>query len=155
DPRRQPRELALVTLPIGAHGIAELVVPLRPPGWEAADLVTARAEVPGLGNQLHARQHRILAAAVEKAAAFIEAIRLAAEDGGEIEAEAVDAHLARPEAQAVVDHLQNAGMADLQRVPGPRLVDVVALLVGDQAVVRRVVDAFKAQRRAFLVAFGG
>ena len=46
-------------------------------------------------------------------------------------------------------------MAEVQRVPGAGVVDVVALLVGQQPVVGGVVDALERQRRAALVAFGG
>ena len=58
-----------------------------------AELVAARADVPGLGDQLHARQHRVLAQRVEEAGAGIEAVRLAAERHAEVEAEAVDVEL--------------------------------------------------------------
>jgi hypothetical protein len=61
----------------------------------------------------------ILAAGVEEAAAFVEPVWLARQDGGEVEAEAVDAHLAGPVAQAVGDHLQHARMAQVDRVPVP------------------------------------
>jgi hypothetical protein len=44
-----------------AHGVAKFVVPLRPPRWKTADLVTARAAIPGLGDQLDGRERRILA----------------------------------------------------------------------------------------------
>ena len=42
-----------------------------------AELVTARADVPGLGNQLDPRQKRILPQRVEKAGAGIKAVGLA------------------------------------------------------------------------------
>src|SRR3954470_13874998 len=82
EARGQLRRLALVALPEGADGVAEAVVPFRPARREAADLVAAGADVPGLGDQLGARQHRVLPAGVEEAAALVEAMRLAAEDGG-------------------------------------------------------------------------
>ena len=46
-------------------------------------------------------------------------------------------------------------MAQVDRVPGAGVVDVVALLVGQQPVVGGVVDALEGQRRPALVAFGG
>ena len=46
-------------------------------------------------------------------------------------------------------------MAQIERVPGAGVVDVVALLVGQQPVVGGVVDALEGQGRAALVAFGG
>ncbi len=50
-----------VASPVRAHRVAVLVVPLRPARRKVADLVAAFAEVPRLGDQLDARQHRILA----------------------------------------------------------------------------------------------
>ena len=103
---------------------------------------------------LTSAQHRVLPAGVEEAPVLVEAVRLAGKDGGEIEAEAIDVHLLRPVAQAVRHHLEHAGVAQVDRVAGAGVVDVVAP-VGRQAVVGRVVDALEGKRRPELVAFGG
>ena len=124
------------------------------PGGKRPDLVAARAQVPGLGDQLHLVEHRILPAGVEEAAALVEAVGLAAQDGGEVEAEAVDVHLGDPVAQAVGHHLQHARMAQVHGVAGAGVVDVAARL-RQQAVVRGVVDALERQRRPALVALRG
>ena len=87
--------------------------------------------------------------------ALVETVRMAAEDGRQVEAEAVHAHLRGPVAQRVGDHLQHAGVAEVEGVAGAGIVDVVAALVGHQAVVRGVVDAAHAQGRTQLVAFRG
>src|SRR5215208_1268034 len=81
-------DLPLIPLPIAPHGIAEAVVPLGPAWREVADLIAAGADVPWLGDQLHPRQHRVLAAAVEEPAALIEAVRLARQDRRQVETEA-------------------------------------------------------------------
>src|SRR5690606_34991409 len=69
-------QLAILALPEGAHCVAELVVPFRPAGRELADLVATGADIPRLGDQLHARKHRILPAGVEKPAPLVEPVRL-------------------------------------------------------------------------------
>ena len=46
-------------------------------------------------------------------------------------------------------------MADVQRVAGAGVVDVIARPVGKQAVIGLVVDAFERERRPALVALGG
>ena len=46
-------------------------------------------------------------------------------------------------------------MREVERVAGAGVVDVVALLVGQQPVVRAVVDAAEGKRRAALAALGG
>src|SRR5690554_7352830 len=78
--RSELGQLPLIATPEGATSVAVPVVPFRPARWKAADLVTAGAAVPGLGNQLHLAEHRILAAGVEKATALVEAMGFAAKD---------------------------------------------------------------------------
>ena len=146
---------ALIAFPESADGIAEAVVPFRPARRKAAHLIAARTAIPRLGNQTHAREHRILPATVEKAAAFVETMRLAAENRGEIEAETVHFHFAYPVAQAVGHHLQHARMRQVQRIAGTGVVDVIARFFRHQTVVRSVVDALERDRRAAFVAFGG
>ena len=87
----------------------------RPAGREAADLVAAGADVPGLGDQLDVRQHRVLRERVEEAARRGRSRRPSrAERRREVEAEAVDVHLLDPVAQRVHDHLQHARMAQVR-----------------------------------------
>lgn len=104
------RQLVFVAFPEGPHGVAEAVVPFRPAGREAADPIAARSAVPGLGDQLGLAQHRVLAAGDQETVAFVEAFRATAEDGRQVEAEAVHVHLRHPVAQRVGDHLQHAGV---------------------------------------------
>src|SRR5262249_18828969 len=56
-PREAIAEIAhapAVAAPEAAHGVAVLAVPLRPAHREPADLVAAVADVPRLGDELHA-----------------------------------------------------------------------------------------------------
>ena len=46
-------------------------------------------------------------------------------------------------------------MPDVEAVAGAGVVHVVTLVVIDQSVVRRVVDAAQRQRRAHVIALGG
>lgn len=45
---------AWIALPKGARGISELIVPLGPTGWKLTNLIAARLDVPGFGDQLDA-----------------------------------------------------------------------------------------------------
>jgi hypothetical protein len=127
----------------------------RPARGEVAHLIAAGAAVPGFGDQLDLAQHRVLAAGDEEAVALAVAVVVAAEDGRQVEAEAVHVHLAGPVAQRVGDQLQHARVAQVEGVAGAGIVDVEALVVGHQAVVRGVVDAAHRQGRAAFVALGG
>ncbi len=148
-------QLALVALPEGAHGVTEAVVPLSPAGCEIAHLVTTRATVPWLGNQLDLTQQRVLAAGHQEAVTLTVAFVVATQNGRQVEAEAVDMHLACPVTQRIGHQLQDARMAQVQGVAGARVVDVVTLVVRHQPIVGGVVDAAHGKRRAHLVAFGG
>src|SRR5215469_4948463 len=89
-------QLARLAFPKSAHGVAKLVVPFRPSRWEMADLVAPGADIPRLGNKFDLAQGRVLPAGVEKTSALIEAVRLAGEYRGEVEAEPVHPHFLRP-----------------------------------------------------------
>ena len=154
EPRREIGQLPVVAAPVGSHRVAIAVVPFRPARREAADLVAAGPDVPRLGDQLDLAERRVLSAGVEETAVLVEAVRLAGQDGGEVEAEAVDAHVVGPVAQAVHHHLQHAAVGEVHRVAGAGVVDVVPR-VGRQPVVGGVVDALEGEGRAELVAFRG
>ena len=119
QPGGELRQDALVALPELTHDVAEAVVELEPAGREVADLIAAGADVPGLGDQLDAAQHPVLPDRAEEAAVGIEAVLLAPERRGEVEAEAVDVHLLDPVAQRVGDHLQHPGWLMLIVLPVP------------------------------------
>src|ERR1700682_846720 len=75
-----PQELAdqsAATLPIRAHGVAILVVPLRPSRRKVADLIAALAQVPRLGDELYAREHGVLPQNVEEGAQAVDFMQLA------------------------------------------------------------------------------
>lgn len=52
-------------------------------------------------------------------------------------------HLGRPVTKGIRDQLENARMREVHRISGPSIVDVIALLVGQQPVVARIVDALE------------
>src|SRR5205085_1214511 len=138
-----------------AHGITEFVVPLGPTRRETTHLVSARPAIPRLGDQLDSAQLRVLAACLQKAALIVEACGLAGEDRAKIETEAVDMRLARPIPQTVGHHLDHPHVVEVERIAGAGVVYVIARVVGQQAVVRGVIDTLERQGRAELVAFSG
>ena len=102
-----------------AHRVAVLAVPLGPQRREVADLVAALADVPRLGDQLDPRHDRVLLDEVEEGRQPVDVVELAGQRRGEVEAEAVDVHLADPVAQAVHDQLQHVRVAHVQVLPVP------------------------------------
>jgi len=120
-----------------------------------ADLIAAVPGVPWLGDQLDGRQHGVLGDGIQEAGVLVVGAGDAGQGGGEVEAEAVDTHFLDPVAQAVHDHAQHIGVAQLERVAGACEVVVIALLTLHQVVVGAVVDAPEAQRRPQVVALGG
>ena len=152
-PRGKDRQDTLVSLPEPPHGVPILVVPLGPARREVADLVSVRAGIPGLGDQLDRRQRRILRHRVEEPGMFVVFAVDARESRGEVEAETIDAHFLMPVAQAVHYHAQHIRVAELERVSRAGEIAVVTLGPGHQGVVGVVVDPPKAERRSQLVAF--
>src|SRR5439155_7970414 len=60
----------LVALPEPAHRVAVPAVPFGPAGWEIAELIAVRADIPRLGDQFDPGQRRILANRIEERAAL-------------------------------------------------------------------------------------
>ena len=89
-----------VAAPEAADVVAVAVVPFEPGRGEVAELVAAGADVPGLGDQDAVGEQRVGGDGAEGFGVRVEALRGAAEDRGEVEAEAVDAGLADEVAQA-------------------------------------------------------
>ncbi len=138
-----------------AHRVPVGAVPLGPLRREAADLVAAGADVPGLGDQLDLADHRVLLHELEEGRQPVHLVELPGQGGGEVEAEAVDVHLGDPVAQRVHDQLQRVRVPHVERVAGAGVVHVVPLVVLDHPVVGLVVDALHAQRRTEVVALRG
>ena len=138
-----------------ADSVAVLAVPFGPQGREAAHLVAAHAEIPRLRDQLHLRQHRVLADDREERRQRVHLVQFAGQRRREVEPESVDVHLRDPVAQRIHDELQRERAAHVQRVARAGGVEVVELVALDEPVVLGVVDAPEAQRRAQVVALCG
>ena len=147
---------ALVALDEAPDVVAEAAVPLRPAeAGEVADLVQP-AGVPGLGDDLGVGQLVVeLDVPEDRRIVHRVAVRAARQDRGEVEAEAVDVHLADPEEQALGDELLDQRDVAVERVPAARQVRVELLVVGLEVVVDGVVEAAEADRRALVVALAG
>ncbi len=145
----------MLAAPEVADRVAVLAVPLGPQRGEAADVVAALADVPGLGDELDLADDRVLLHEVEERRQPVDLVELAGQRAGQVEAEAVDVHLGDPVAQRVHDQLQHVRVLHEQRVAGAGGVVVVLRVVVDEPVVGGVVDAAERQRRAHLVALGG
>ena len=155
QPGGQLRGGVPVALPVAANGVPVAAVPFGPQHGEVAHLVSARAHVPGLGDELDLRQHRILVNDVEEGPQLVHVVQLAGQGAGQIEAEAVDVHLQHPVAQAVHDQLQHPRVAHVQRVAAAGEVHVVAGILGRQPVVAGVVHPAHGQRGPQVIALGG
>src|SRR5215213_10598358 len=59
DPRRDLAALPTVAAPEAADAVAETVIPFGESGWMLTELIAARTNIPGFGDQLDARQDRV------------------------------------------------------------------------------------------------
>src|SRR5690606_30136770 len=98
---RKLRHLPLIATPKAASAVAVAAVPLRPPRRKAAQAVAAGSQIPRLGDELHAREHRILLDGGKKPREAVELEGVTRQRRREVEAEAVDVHLRHPVAQAI------------------------------------------------------
>mmetsp|Transcript_94450 Transcript_94450/g.291169 ORF Transcript_94450/g.291169 Transcript_94450/m.291169 type:complete len:294 (+) Transcript_94450:1174-2055(+) len=129
---------APVALDEPPHRVAELAVPLReargPAGRELSHEVPAIAAVPGLSDELHVLQEGVVHQPANKGRVVGDfPVYATRERGREVEAEAIDAHLNGPIAEAFADPLRADRVVGVDRVPAAGVVGVVA--VGEQVVV--------------------
>ena len=106
--------------PVAAQSSAEVIVPFRPAGRKASDLIAAGADVPRLGDQLDVGEHRILPDRSEERRAAIEAVRPRPSVRGQIEPEAIDVADLDPIAQRIHHHLQDARMGEVECIAACR-----------------------------------
>ena len=118
------RRMCGVAAPEAAHPVAVAVVPLEPGRREAPELVAARADVPGLGDQHAVGEQRVGGdLAQERRAAGRSRAAVRPRIGGEVEAEAVDAGLADEVAQRVEHQPPRRRVVAGERVAGAGVVD--------------------------------
>ena len=136
-----------------AHPVAVAVVPLSPAGGKLSDLPAAHPDVPRLGDHLDALECRVGDDRGEKRMFAVEHhLVVAAERGGEIEAEPVDLYLVRPVAQRIQHESLGGRQREVEGVAAAGHVDVVA--VGHLAVVVRVVETAETRRRTHRALLG-
>src|SRR5215469_2130430 len=151
EARRYVRPHSSITTPVAAQIIAKLVVPLGETGREVAELISAGAEVPRLGDKLERGKNRVLQDRIEESCAGVEAQGLAAKRACKIETKSVDTERRCPVPQGIHHHLQHPRMGKVQRVAGASVVDRAPAVSGE-SVVACVVDAAPTERRAELAA---
>ena len=154
NPECQIAQTAFVTAPKFAHIVAELVVPFAPARRKASMPISVRAKIPRFSNQLHAGQNRVLLNAGEERRLGREFLLRSRQTDGEVEAKTVNMHVVDPIAQGIHDHLQDARMADIQRVAASRRVAITSLVLLE-TIIRGVVDPAKRKRRSKFVDFAG
>ena len=121
---------------------------------KAAKLISARPDVPGFGDQLHAAENRVLSDRGQEGRGLVEPVRPPRQCRGQVEAEAVDMHHLDPVAQGVHHHPQHHRMVQVQGVAAAGVVHIEAT-IRREAVVGGVIKATKAKRRPQFVALGG
>ncbi len=107
------------SLPIVAHRVAIFIVPFRPAGWEASNLIAARTDIPGLAYELEAGKDGILTNSIKEAATLIKSLRFAPEYGAEVETKAVNIHHLCPIAQESVIICRTRGCEVFTVLPVP------------------------------------
>ncbi len=86
---------------------------------------------------------------------IVESVWFPRQNGSEIKPEAVYAGLLGPESQTIRDHLDDSSVAEVQSVAGTGVVDVIAWIIGQQTIVRCVINSLERERGSAFVSFGG
>ena len=144
--------IAVIPFQEAAHIIPVFAVPFRPtvPGGKRTDLIQA-ACVPGLSDQIHASQDRIIGKAFQKGrVAHRSRILIPTENRSQIEAETVHTVIDDPVSQAVKNQLPDDRVIAVQRISTAAEIVIVALR--GQHIIYIVVEALKRNHRAMLIA---
>ena len=128
-----------------------MVVPLGEAPRELAHLVTARPDIPRLGDQLAARKQVVRQQRLEQRRIAVER-RRTAKYAAQIEAEAINVAFAHPKTQTVHHPGHALWLIQSQRVTAAGIVHVVA--VGGEPVIARVIDTAQRQRRPIGIQLG-
>ena len=126
---RQLAARGFVPKPPGAATVAKAVVPLQPAQRKVAQLVAIGPQVPGLGNQTHARQHRVLRHGRQQPGVRLKVVvcaHVAPQRGGQVKAKTVHPKGLHPPAQAVHHQALGAGLRQVQAVAAAAEVEQVA-----------------------------
>ena len=75
--KAEAADLSGVAFPKAPHGVAIGRVPFGPQNRKVADLITARSEIPWLGDQFDLRNDRVLMDDIEKRAEPVDVVELA------------------------------------------------------------------------------
>ena len=149
---------SLVPAPETAGVVAETVVPLHPVFLEIADLITAAAAIPRLGDQFAFRQdgigfQRLIERVIlVKVAVGGIALASAPHDGRQIETETVNPHFLRPKTQRINRQTARHRLGHIQSVAATRFLTVFGFVIRVVNKVIRAVDALQAQHLRMRVA---
>src|SRR5262249_3025393 len=121
--------------PIATQCAPVTIVPLRPPGRERADLVTAKPDVPRLRDHLYGGKEWVLRDCREECRVTIKTVRSARQRSREIEAKTVHVTRLHPVTQRIHDKLQDAWVREIERVAAAREVVIIARLVREQPII--------------------
>ena len=144
-----------VAAPEAADVVAGAVVPFEEGRREIAELVAARTDVPGFGDEDTVGEDGIVGYGAQRRGVAGVAVRTAAENGREVEAEAVDAGMQHEMAKAVEDQAADEGVVAGDRVAGAGIVDQRAGMTFRVAEAGEVVETAKRKGGAGPVALAG
>src|SRR4029079_4472964 len=100
---------AISATPIVANAIPVFTIPLCPTGRKFSHLVTSFSNVPGLRDQLHLGDHRILVNDIEERTQPVYFMKFPGQGSSEIESETINVHFKYPVTKTVHDQSKYTG----------------------------------------------
>ena len=120
-----------------------------------AELKPVRPQIPGLGDQLYAGEHRVLHHGIEKSRTGIKAALFTSQRHAQVETEAVDVKLGDPVAQRIQGQLYDARVREIKGVTAAAEVGAASRVLRHRPIVGGVVQAAQTQGRTELAALAG
>ena len=131
-----------VAAPEAARGVAETVVPFGECGAKLAEAITARADVPGFGDEARLGEDGIGGERLKERRLWIKTGVAATERSGEVEAKSVETAVNHPALERADRHVNDQRAIKREAIAGARIVNVELRIVG----FRRNQDALSRPR---------
>ena len=145
DARRQLADADVVAAPEAPDAIAETIVPLRERPRKLAELIAARADVPGFRDEFQFAQYRVLQQRREKRRLSVKTFGSARERCRQIETKSVHAAKFGPGAQGVEREARGRRAVHRENIAAARVIYVMARRIWAQSIISRVIEAAQRQ----------
>ena len=145
QPRGEIADTVRIATPEAADIVAVAIIPFEKSLGEVTELIAARADIPGLGDQYAVAEERIALQFAKKSGIGFETVAPATKDGRQIEAEAVDSGGGHKVAHGVEDQPARGRMIAGERIAAATVIGERPSFVSQRSEISPIIDPAQRQ----------